>query len=152
MQSLGIHFSHLAKFYLGILSARLTQLEIDRYFYPLILIHESEGNICQKDLAKKLKVDNVTMVRIIDYLSKAGYIKRVKSRKDRRVHNLVITEKAIKILPEIKNAYKETNSVCFKGFDKQEKEQFQSSLLKMKDNLLRNPGKKFKLSFKKICK
>ena len=150
MQSLGAHFSQLAKFYLGNLSQRLSHLEIDRYFYPLILIQECEGDICQKDLAEKLKVDNVTMVRIIDYLSKAGYLKRMRSRQDRRMHHLVLTEKALKALPEIREAYKKTNSVCFKGFDKEEKEKFQLMLLKMKANLMKHPGKEFKINFQKI--
>ena len=152
MQSLGAHFSQLAKFYLGNLSEMLSRLEIDRYFYPLILIDDHKGNICQKDLAEKLKVDNVTMVRIIDYLSKAGYLKRMVSKHDRRMHNLVLTEKAIKNLPEIKEAYKKINSVCFKGFDKDEREQFQVMLLKMKENLMNNPRKEYKINFQKINK
>jgi DNA-binding MarR family transcriptional regulator len=152
MQSLGIHFSHLAKFYLGALSARLSTLEIDRYFYPLLLINESDGSMCQKDLAEKLKVDNVTMVRIIDYLSKAGYLNRMKSEKDRRMHYLVLTPKAKQKLPEIKSAYKQINNICFKGFDKEEKENFQILLLKMKENLMNNPRREFKLNFQNISK
>ena len=152
MLSLGVHFSQLAKYYLGTLSQRLSDLAIDRYFYPLILISEAEGHICQKDLAQLLKVDNVTMVRIIDYLSKAGYLKRIKSKSDRRVHNIVITEKAAKVLPEIKQAYREINKICFKGFDLDERQRFELMLFKMQDNLQNNPRKEFKLNFKKISK
>jgi MarR family transcriptional regulator, organic hydroperoxide resistance regulator len=152
MQSLGLHFTQLAKYYLGTLSARLSDLEIDRYFYPLILISDSEGSICQKDLALQLKIDNVTMVRIVDYLAKAGYIKRVKSRSDRRMHNLLITPKAEKALPEIKKAYKELNKICFKGFKTDEKQQFELMLMKMEDNLQNNPRREFKINFKNISR
>lgn len=152
MHSLGFHFSHLTKYYLGTLSARLSELDIDRYFYPLILISECKGSICQKDLASLLKIDNVTMVRVVDYLAKAGYVKRVTSKKDRRFHNLVLTEKGEDAIPLIKEGYKEINKICFKGFKTDEKQQFELMLMKMEINLLKNPRREFKLNFQKINK
>ena len=152
MLSYGLIFSQLAKLYLGTMSERLSALEIDRFFYPLILISEAENSICQKDLAQKLMVDNVTMVRIIDYLSEAGYLKRVKSKTDRRMHMLVITDKAERHILEIKAAYKEINSICFKNFNKEEKGMFHSLLLQVKSNLINHPRREFKINFKKINK
>ncbi|MDZ4846882.1 MAG: MarR family transcriptional regulator [Chitinophagales bacterium] len=147
---LGKNFSLLTKYYIGIVSKKLYDLEIERYYYALIVIQESENSICQKELAEGIGADNVTMVRIVDYLSDKGFIKRIQSKEDRRYYHLVLTEKAQKTLPKIKAAFDAANAICFSGFKKNEKEEFQRMLLKMQDNLHHHPRVEVNLNFKKI--
>ena len=147
---LGKEFSLLTKYYIGIVSQTLSDLEIERYYYALIVIHESENAICQKDLAECIGADNVTMVRIVDYLSDKGFIKRIQSKDDRRYYHLALTEKAQKSLPKIKAAFEEANAICFSGFKKTEKIEFQRMLAKMHDNVITNPRVEVKLNYKKI--
>ena len=147
---LGKDFSLLTKYYIGIVSQKLSELEIERYFYPLVVINESENAMCQKDLAECIGADNVTMVRIVDYLSDKGFIKRLQNKHDRRAYHLTLTEKAKKYLPEIKTAFEEANAICFTGFKKSEKAEFQRMLTKMHDNVVNHPRVEVKLNFKKI--
>lgn len=147
---LGKNFGFLTKYYIGIVSRKLVDLDIDRYYYALVVIHESENAICQKELAQEIDADNVTMVRIVDYLSDKGYIKRIQNKDDRRAYHLVLTEKALMSLPKIKIAFEEANAICFGGFNKAEKNEFQRLLLKMNDNLHRHPRMEVKLNYKKI--
>jgi DNA-binding MarR family transcriptional regulator len=147
---LGKDFSLLTKYYIGIVSQKLADLDIDRYFYALVAIQESENAICQKELAECIGADNVTMVRIVDYLSDKGFIKRNQNKDDRRAYHLVLTDKAQKALPKIKTAFQEANAICFSGFKKSEKTEFQRMLLKVNDNLHNHPRVEVKLNFKKI--
>ncbi len=147
---LGKDFSFLTKYYIGIVSQKLADLEIERYYYALMVIHESENAICQKELAEEIGADNVTMVRIVDYLSDKGLIKRVQSKDDRRYYNLILTDKAQRVLPKIKAAFEEANAICFNGFKSGEKEEFRRLLAKMGDNLQNHPRMEVKLHYKKI--
>lgn len=147
---LGKDFSFLTKYYIGIVSQKLADLEIERYYYALVVIHDSENAICQKELAEEIGADNVTMVRIVDYLSDKGFIKRVQSKTDRRYYNLLLTDKAQKVLPKIKAAFEEANAICFNGFKNSEKDEFKRLLLKMSENLQNHPRVEVKLNFKKI--
>ena len=147
---LGKNFSFLTKYYIGIVTQKLSKLEIERYFYPLLVIEESEKAICQKELAECIGADNVTMVRIVDYLSEKGFIKRIQNKDDRRAYHLVLTVKARRHLPAIKAAFEEANAICFSGFKKSERNEFQRLLLKMNDNLHHHPRMEVKLNYKKI--
>ena len=147
---LGKNFSLLTKYYIGIVSQKLSDLEIDRYFYPIVVINETENAMCQKELAQCIGADNIAMVRIVDYLSDKGFIKRIQNKNDRRAYHLILTEKAQKTLPKIKSAFEEANEICFNGFKKSEKEEFQRMLIKMNDNLVNHPRVEVKLNFKKI--
>jgi MarR family transcriptional regulator for hemolysin len=147
---LGKKFSLLTKYYIGIVSRKLSFLEIERYYYPLVVISESENAMCQKDLAECIAADNVTMVRIIDYLSSKGFINRVQNRNDRRAYHLVLTEKGKRAVPQIKEAFEQVNDICFRGFTKNEREDFQRLLALMHDNLVNHPRVEVKLNFKKI--
>ena len=73
----------------------LSHLDIDRSFYPLLLIESGKG-ITQQELSRELSCDKVQVVRIIDYLSSNGYVERIPNKTDKRKYELVITEKAVK--------------------------------------------------------
>lgn len=117
------------------LQEKLRHLDIDRSFYPLLLIEAGNG-ITQQELAGKLRCDKVQVVRIIDYLSSNGYVERVQSRHDKRKYELAITEKAAQLIPDIKNVLDETTSVSFKGLSQHQVEEFYNTLNKIENNLL----------------
>ena len=49
------------------------------------------------ELARSLYLSPVTLVRILDHLEEQGFITRTRSKKDRRVVNIELTENAAKI-------------------------------------------------------
>ena len=100
----------IGKMFQAKLQNELKHLDIDRSFYPLLLIEAGNG-ITQKELADQLLCDKVQVVRIIDYLSSNGYVERIQNLTDKRKYELTITEKARLVLPDIKQALKDTTSV-----------------------------------------
>ncbi len=134
-QPLGRLLSCLGRNFLSILNSKLSYLDIKRYYYSLILIEQGQGVITQQELADLLGTDKVSMVRMIDYLSKKGYVKRIQSKNDRRKYCLSLTGKALKEIPNIKKALKDTTAIALKGIRKNETDSFYKTLQRLKKNL-----------------
>lgn len=109
-EPVGRVMGRISRLLLARIQQNLSHLDIERSFYPLLLIEAGGGELTQKDLAQKLSIDKVQVVRIIDYLSLNGYVKREQDVNDRRKYKLVITEKARQSIPDIKNAMSQTNN------------------------------------------
>jgi MarR family transcriptional regulator for hemolysin len=93
----------LAKTYFGALTKRLEHLEIERYYSILILIENHGADCTQQFICDELKMDKVSMVRIVDYLVEKKYVKKVVNPKDRREHLFNLQKKQLKFyLPFIK--------------------------------------------------
>lgn len=140
-QPLGRMFSFLGKSYLHLLRNKLQHLDIDRNFFALILIESSEGEINQQQLALLLDTDKVSIVRVVDYLSEKGFVKRVRTSDDRRKHNLVLTEKAKAALPEIKKCINELNQLVFSGLSETQQTDLLASLANIKNSITGNTQK-----------
>ena len=117
------------------LQENLTELDIKRSFYPLLLI-ESGNGITQQELAGKLSCDKVQVVRIIDYLSSHGYVERIQNRTDKRKYELSITEKARKVIPDIKKAFDELSAITMKGLSTSKKNELYAMLTLIVSNLI----------------
>jgi len=138
--------TELAKNYFGVLTEKLEKKTgINRYFYALLVIKEGQGVLTQQMLTDLLNTDKVTMVRIVDYLSKKGMVKRQSNDKDRRAYQLVLTVKGEKIIPEIKQAYREMEEILFDGISEKKKKEFNECINSMQANLHKLPSKKLNL-------
>ena len=121
--------------FLGEMKKLLPDLEIDRFFYPTLLIEEAEGILSQQELADKLKCDKVQVVRIIDYLSEKGYIERQQHPSDRRKNVLAVTEKARGRIPEIREAMKRADSAILNNLSADRVKVIYAALRKIEENL-----------------
>jgi DNA-binding MarR family transcriptional regulator len=130
--------SGLAKGYLHLLRARLQHLDIDRNYHALVIIESNDGNITQQELAILLDTDKVSIVRVIDYLSDKGYVQRIRKTEDRRKHSLVLTAKAKRAIPEIKQSFAEINEIVLKGLNGSQVSELAESIKKIKSNLKEN--------------
>ncbi len=138
---LGRMFSFLGRSYLHLLRSKLQHLDIDRNFFALILIENNEGEINQQQLALLLDTDKVSIVRVVDYLSEKGFVRRVRTAADRRKHNLVLTEKAKAALPEIKNCISELNQLVFSGLTENQQSELLANLANIKKSITGNTQK-----------
>lgn len=125
------------------LQSELQHLDIERSFYPLMLIEAGNG-ITQQELADKLFCDKVQVVRIIDYLSYNGYVKRVQNQTDKRKYELTITEKARLVLPDIKKAISNTSSIAMKGLSENQVSQLYSMVSLIESNLISHKNRNLK--------
>jgi DNA-binding MarR family transcriptional regulator len=110
-------------------------LDINRSFYPLLLI-ESRNGMTQQELAHELSCDKVQVVRIIDYLSKHGYVQRVLNPMDKRKYELTITDKAKLLIPEIRKVIDSASIVTFNGLSENQIEELYNILSILEFNLL----------------
>ncbi len=145
-------FARLTRMYYGALTNSLEGVDFDRHFSVLIAIEEGKGLFTQQHVAELLGIDKVSMVRILDVLSKKGLIIRKPNELDRRAHCLEITTKALQVLPKIKDAIRLTNQKALEGLNDNDRELFYSVLEKVTLNLNELPQDKVKVNFKRIKK
>lgn len=134
-EPVGRIMAKIGKLYQAILRAELTHLDINRSFYPLLLI-ESRNGMTQQELARELSCDKVQVVRIIDYLSKHGYVQRIQNQTDKRKYELTITEKARLLIPEIRKVIDNTSATAFKGLSEKQIDELYDVLNILEINLL----------------
>lgn len=134
-EPVGRLMNKISRMFLASLHKNLAHLDIERSFYPLVLIEAGNGNLTQKDLAEKLSCGKVQVVRIINYLSLHGYVKRGENTSDRRKCSLEITDKARKYLPDIKKALEETTSIVLQDIPESKIDELYNLLTIMNKNL-----------------
>lgn len=132
---LGKVFTLTGKSFLSLLNEKLSHLDIDRDYYALILIEMGNGCLTQNELAGKLETDKVTVVRIVDYLTTKGYVKRVASVEDKRKYCLTLTDKARTVLPGIRQSMHESTETAFGGLTGTQRQEFMALLGQIKSNL-----------------
>lgn len=142
-EPIGRKMDKVGRMFQAELQAELQHLDIERSFYPLMLIEAGNG-ITQQELADKLLCDKVQVVRIIDYLSYNGYVKRVQNQTDKRKYELTITEKARLVLPDIKKAISDTSSIAMKGLSENQVSQLYSMVSLIESNLISHKNRNLK--------
>ena len=134
-EPIGRIMAKIGKLYQAKLLVSLSQLDINRSFYPLLLI-ESRNGMTQQELARELSCDKVQVVRIIDYLSKHGYVQRILNPMDKRKYELTITEKAKTVIPEIRKVIDNASKITFNGLSEKQINELYAMLAILEINLL----------------
>lgn len=127
----GYEMNRISEVYLSTLSSIMKPFGIERYFAPLLYLCENSGKVTQKDLAGALKRDKVSTMRMVDYLSKKGLLIRIQDCNDRRCQILEVTDKALELLPKIKEGLQQTNDLLLRDFTEEEKVSFKKSMDKL---------------------
>ena len=147
---LGRQFTFLAKRYFGVLGKKLEHLEIDRYFYVLLIIHEQHESCTQQQIADHLHIDKASMARIVDHLVRKELVQRTVNPSNRRAHMLGVTKKGAGLIPEIRKAIRELNESAVAGMPPRMLEHFYEALSTICKNLGQQPAHLFQVNFKKI--
>jgi MarR family transcriptional regulator, transcriptional regulator for hemolysin len=142
----------LAKTYFGALTKRLEHLEIERHYSVLIFIENAKEECTQQCICDCLKIDKVTMVGTLDYLTKKKFVKKTINPNDRREHFIQLTDKAKKVLPEIHKAIETLNNEAFKGIAKEKQKEFYQYIHQIQTNLDPLPSQKIYINYKKAVK
>ena len=108
---LGRMFGFLTKQYIGIVSRKMENTPVHRYYYPLYIIGKNSGKISQQQLADHVLTDKVSLVRILDGLADDGLIERKVNPKDRRQHLLSVTSKGLPWIEIIEQIMRETDQI-----------------------------------------
>jgi DNA-binding MarR family transcriptional regulator len=140
----------ITKDYFGVLTHLLDHLDIDRYFYPLMLICNANSGLTQKALSEFLGIDKVTMSRIAEYLVQQGYVTRESNPDDRRTTVLKATKKAMKEVQFIEKAFSKIDERLFENVSDEEREGFLKVVDRINVNMLKMPKGQVKFDYKKI--
>jgi len=144
--TIGLFFYLLDKTYHKLLSYDLDFTGLERYFYVLWAIDESE-QLSQQNLADLLKVDKASVVRIVDELEKKGFVERQLNPQDKRSYVLVLGKKGQRYIKDIREGIDNLNAEMFVGFAQVEKEAFLHLLAKAYQNLSQQPETDFFINF-----
>lgn len=145
---LAFRLNVIAKNYYGAAAKQMENLDIDRYFFVLKLIAQSEF-ITQQCLANGLKIDKAGIVRMIDYLSEKALVKREVNPNDRREHRIVATKKGLRYVAKIEASFDDINEKAFAGFNKTEKKNFLEMCQRIKENLQELPSTEYSIIYSK---
>jgi DNA-binding MarR family transcriptional regulator len=147
---LGRHLSVLTRQYYGALTKSLEELDIERHYSILILLESSERKCNQQHISEALNIDKASMVRMLDYLSEKGYIKRIPNPDDRRQQHIALTDKAKKQLPRIHRSIAKLNKSATKGLSASEISGFYKMINTIYRNLSNEPAHEVVVNFKKV--
>ncbi len=128
-----------SKRYYGVLTRLLEDLEIERYFSVLYFLHYN-NNCCQQQVCNSLSVDKTAMVKVMDYLIKAGYVTRSVNPKDRREHYITLTRKGKLRTKEVVKSFEKIDKQMFSGVSKKDKETFISIMGQLSEKLENMPS------------
>lgn len=123
--------ARISEVYLSTLSTLMKPYGIERYFVALVYLGNRNEKTTQKELAEALKIDKVMAMRMVDYLSDKGLLKREQDCNDRRCQNLIVTKKGMELLPKVKEGIQQANELLLEGFSSSEKSQFKQSMDKI---------------------
>lgn len=148
----GFEMARISEVYLSTLSAIMAPQGLERYFFPLIYLSEHSGELSQKELGEVIRRDKVHTMRIVDYLSKKGFLERTQDSTDRRCQILVVTDKGKALIPKIKEGIAKTDALLFHNFSSEEKVLFKQSMNKLFATINTLPDPEFIVKAFKIKK
>lgn len=143
---LGRLFIDISKDYVAQVTDRLQHLDIQRHYYALYLLDKAESTLTQSELADQLQVDKVAVVRLVDYLTEKGYVKRKVDNEDRRKQHVVLREKSEEILPEIRQAFTAADDFILKALDERDRQEFLRISRRIREFYQENPSSRIKVN------
>lgn len=151
---IGRLFVDLSKDYIAQVTKRLEDGDIDKHHYPLYVLDQSESTLTQTELAEALQTDKVSVVRMVDYLTEAGYVERQVDTKDRRKQHVILLPKAEEILPSIREAIKAADANILDILDEQDRADFMRISAVLRNHYHENPTNQVKVSlnYKRVKK
>ena len=113
--------------------SRVSADDLQSSHYAFVLAICREPGRSQEDLARELCVNKSTVARNINYLEEKGYVSRTPLPQDKRQFSVFPTEKALRVLPEIRIASAEWMTLLSQGISQAELDTFDSVLKRMQD-------------------
>ncbi len=146
---LGALTKDITKRYAGVFTSFLEGTPIDKHFYPLYVLSKCETAPTQQELGELLGESKVMMVRILDYLSERGMVKRNANPEDRRCYIIILTSKGKDLVTQIEKAVGKTDAICLSSLSAENKRNARVLLHTMLDNLSTQPANEYDIEFSK---
>ena len=102
----------------------------------ILLVLNQEGELSQRELAKKMNLTPPTITSVIQKMEKLEYIRRKPDEKDQRVLRLCVTEKGKAFIDDICRVGKQIEEMVFRGMSMEETLLLKRLLVQVRDNLM----------------
>lgn len=103
---------------------------------PVLLFLAHNNGKTQRELSDFLQIKPASSTDLLQRMEKNGLVERKRGEKDLRTMRVFITEKGRKKAEEFLERETALDLLFFRGFQKEEKEQFLSSFLKITENIM----------------
>lgn len=139
----------LSKLYYGVLSKQLENIDVERYFSVLHHIYANNGVCCQQNICNSLAIDKTAMVKVLDYLTKAGFIERKVNPNDRREHFIHLSKKGEKQTKDIVQSFEWLDYKMFENVSDVDQVTFNKVMVQLMENLKTMPADDLLFNYKK---
>ena len=112
-------------------SDKLKESELGDQHHSYILTVCRHPGISQDRIARRLFINKSTVTRSLAYLEKHGYVTREHSEEDRRVILVYPTQKALDILPVVRETIHGWNHYLTEDFTEEEMEMYMSMTMRL---------------------
>jgi DNA-binding MarR family transcriptional regulator len=123
--------------YRNAMEAKLHHLDIHWSQHMVLMRIASQTEAySQSELARQMHISSPAMAVSMRKLEETGYIARQVDKVDRRYNEVTVTEKGAQLVEESRRVFKEIEEQMFRGFSEEEKDQLDSLIERVQDNLL----------------
>jgi len=135
-RSIGFLFNDISRMRVTLFDQAVSPLELT-FTQAMALNHLLvQDGLTQIELARRMDIGTVTISGVVDRLEANGWVVRKPDERDRRAKTLWITDKVLKVKPELINALRDLNDLMLRGFSDEEVNQLARFLRQAKANLL----------------
>jgi len=110
---------------------KLKDTDLGDQHHSYILAVCRHPGISQDSIARRLFINKSTVTRSLSYLEGHGYVTREHSDEDRRVILVYPTEKALEVLPRVRETIHSWNSYLTEDFTEEEMEMYMSMTMRI---------------------
>jgi DNA-binding MarR family transcriptional regulator len=105
--------------------------------WPFLRALWNEEGMTQRELSRRVSMREPTTVTALNGMERAGFIKRVPSKEDRRKVHIFLTAKGRRLRDKLIPCVSEVNAIAARDLDPADIATLRRVLLKMSDNLAR---------------
>jgi MarR family transcriptional regulator for hemolysin len=134
-ESIGFHCSLTYRAFVKALEKRLQNTGISPVQFIALAYLNAFGIMPQMELASYLSTTPVSIVKLIDRMERDGWVERHPSAKDRRVKQVIPTEKAKSIWSSLTVQARSVVEQAYVGIPKEEIDRTKSTLHQIRMNL-----------------
>lgn len=116
-------------------SEKVKKLGVTRVQWIALYYLGKEEFISQKELAERMNVKESSVARLLDRMERDGLVERLRSEDDKRVTNLVLTEKGRQYRTELLPEGERFEKLLHKNISDEEMQIFTKVLSKMVNNI-----------------
>lgn len=115
---------------------RLQEIGVTRIQWIALYYLGTGEELSQRDLAKRMNVMDSSVGRLMDRMQRDCMVERKPSKKDRRVHNIVLTEKGLKYREQLMPMGQAFNDELVKDISSEDLMIFDRVLKQMVENVI----------------